>query len=286
MNKASLLFVLLVLVKCIFTQAQPSSIPYHPFAEDGKVWETQVGEINENCYCNRIDGDTVINGENWKKVYNYIAFPLEYRYYAAIREVGQKVYAIAKGSSKPRLLYDFGLKKGDLVRCGIEGNVFGCLLDNDEQPDTLLGFPFVSYLGVERIDTIEAHGQLYRRFVFTLLDSYQYYYHPNDERISGNVIWVEGIGSGAGPFCPWVPLPQYDLVYQYCYIGKTCLFGFPDFYEADVVDAVEQVYSSESYDSSSFDLSGRRLSVSSASSVSYMLPRGVYIRDGKKVLVK
>ena len=37
---------------------------------------------------------------------------------------------------------------------------------------------------------------------------------------------------------------------------------------------------------SSFDLSGRRISVSSASSVPSVLPKGVYIRDGKKVAVK
>ena len=38
-----------------------------------------------------------------------------------------------------------------------------------------------------------------------------------------------------------------------------------------------------------FDLSGRRVSVSSASSassVSSVLPKGVYIKDGRKVLVK
>lgn len=35
-----------------------------------------------------------------------------------------------------------------------------------------------------------------------------------------------------------------------------------------------------------YDLSGRRVSVSSASSVSSVLPKGVYIKDGKKVVVR
>ena len=35
-----------------------------------------------------------------------------------------------------------------------------------------------------------------------------------------------------------------------------------------------------------YDLSGRRISVPSTSSVSSVLPKGVYIRDGKKVVVK
>ena len=281
MKDVRLLFAFIMHFFCMSAQAQSSQLEYHPFAEDGKTWETQVGEIMENLYCNRIDGDTVINGENWKKVYNYIAFPNDYTYsyYAAIREVGKKVYAIAKGSTRPRLLYDFGLKKGDLVRCGVEGNVFGCLLDNGEQPDSLLGFPFVSYLGVERIDTIEAQGMRHRRFTLTLLDAYQRYYHPNGERITGNIIWVEGIGSGAGPFSPWKPLPQFDLIYQFCYIGKTCLFGYPDFYEADIADSVGSTLYEESEDHNSYDLSGRRLNAQPSRG-------GVYIKDGKKVVVK
>ena len=286
MKDVRLLFAFIMHVFCMSAQAQSSQLEYHSFAEDGKEWQTQVGGILENLYCNRIDGDTVINGESWKKVYNYVAFPFNYTYYAAIRDEGKKVYAIAKGSTRPRLLYDFGLKKGDLVRCGVEGNVFGCLLDNGEQPDSLLGFPFVSYLGVERIDTIEAQGMRHRRFTLTLLDAYQRYYQPNGERISGNIIWVEGIGSGAGPFSPWKPLPQFDLIYQFCYIGKTCLFGYPDFYDADISDSVGSTHYEESEDHNSYDLSGRRVSVSSASSVSSVLPRGVYIKDGKKVVVR
>ena len=35
-----------------------------------------------------------------------------------------------------------------------------------------------------------------------------------------------------------------------------------------------------------YDLSGRRLSVSPASSVRSVLPKGVYIKDGRKVMVK
>ena len=66
-----------------------------------------------------------INGEKWKKVYNYRFWPVEGKrfdtYYSSIREVGKKVYAIAKGSNRQRLLYDFDLKEGNIVRCGIEG---------------------------------------------------------------------------------------------------------------------------------------------------------------------
>ena len=85
--------------------AQTSQLEYRAFAIEGKVWETQVGGILENVYGNRIEGDTLIDGKKWKKVYNYHGFPdLNYTYYASIRDEGKRVYTIAKGSSRPRLL--------------------------------------------------------------------------------------------------------------------------------------------------------------------------------------
>ena len=266
---------------------QTSQLEYRPFAIDGKIWGTQVGLIMENVYYNEIDGDTVIDGENWKKVYNYV-FPKTryYSYYAAIRDVGKRVYAIAKGNNRPRLLYDFGLKVGDIVKCGVEGNTFACLLDQNEEPDTLLGFPFVSYLKVERIDTVKARGLEHRRFTLTLLDAFRENYMKGEEAVIDNVVWIEGIGSGAGPFSPWIPLPPYNTFLQGCELDGTCLFGYPDFYDADISDSVGSTHNKGSYDNSSYDLSGRRLSVSPASSVPSVLPKGVYIKDGKKMMVK
>ena len=213
-------------------QAQDSQLEYRLFAQDGKEWSAQIGGIKENVYNSFIDGDTVISGETWKKVYNYIFMPIfGTSYYCAIRDVDKKVYAITKGSNRPRQLYDFGLKVGDMVRCGIEGNSFGCLLERNETPDTLLGFPFIAYLKVERIDTITARGLQHRRFTLTLLDSFRQHFLSGEEgRVIENVVWVEGVGSGAGPFSPWLPLPPKYSFLQACDINRTCIFGFPDFY--------------------------------------------------------
>ena len=270
-----LLLSLLLFAAGMTFKAQDFQLSYHPFSEEGKTCERQVGGIKENLYCNRIDGDTLIYGESWKKVYNYIAFPeFNYRYYASIRDVGKKVYAIAKGDSRPRLLYDFGLKTGDVVSCGIEGNAFGCLLDKDEQPDSLLGFPFVSYLKVERIDTIKACGMERRRFTFTLLNAY---YEPMET--SGEIIWVEGIGSGGGPFSPWMPLPPRRTVYQSYMLNGTYIFSDTDFYDPEVLVQVGSISSSEIEENNSFSLSGHRLTTPPTQ-------KGIYIRDGKKVLIK
>ena len=207
--KKYLLLLLMSLPFASFAQAQQDN--YRPFAQEGKTWETREGMIMENIYGNCIDSDTLIDGENWKKVYNYHGFPeFNYSYYAAIRDVGTKVYAIAKGSSRPRLLYDFGLKEGQTVRCGVEGNAFGCLLDADEKPDTLLGFEFA--------------------FVTS------------------------------------------------CYMDKTLIFGFSDFYMSSMQEnsAIQGIRTSipAPDGGAAYDLLGRRLS---------SIPtKGIYIQNGKK----
>ena len=216
------------------SQTGTTQIEYRPFAQDGKTWYCQVGGIKENYYDNHISGDTLIGGEYWKKVYNIPG--LRRFYYAAVCDVDKKVYAIAKGSNKPRLLYDFSLEKGDIVRCGIEGNMFGCLLEKGEQPDTLLGFEFRAYLKVERIDTITECNQKHRVFVLTLLDAYKYPLCDINGFIRNNVIWVEGVGSYSGPFLPWTPLPSYHYTSRSCSVNKTYIFGYKMDYEPNYVE--------------------------------------------------
>lgn len=263
---------------CFYSQAQTSALDYHPFAPEGKKWETQVGLIMENVYGNLIDGDTLINAEKWKKVYNYWWSEENSWYYAAIRDVCKKVYGIAKGSNRQRLLYDFDLKEGNIVRCGIEGNAFGCLLDRDEKFDTLQGFPFESYLKVERIDTIVVRNSVLRRFTLSLLDAFKYYYRVGFDAEIGNIVWVEGVGSGAGPFSPWMPLPPEGRIYSSCNVNKNCIFTCSDFYSTDNTQAITPTESVEVNPSNehSFDLSGRRVKNGSG------LPKGIYIENGRK----
>lgn len=289
MRLKSILATLLLLVAGLQTaQAQTSEIEYHPFAENGKSWETQVGGILENLYQSDIIGDTIIGNVVWKKVYNekliyniinnkYVHY---YTYYAAVRDEGKKVYAMAKGSTRPRLLYDFSLKEGDFVKCGVEGNAFGCLLDKDEPTDTLLGFPFDSFLKVDRIDTVKLFdGQDYRRFTLTMWDAYK------DLPIAGPIVWIEGLGSGAGPFSPWMlqspvqPGKIYPVYYTYYYLNRTCITRSDLFYESDS-DTPNAVNISQptKEESTLYDLQGRQIPSKPS--------RGIYIEDGKKVLLK
>ena len=291
--KRNLLFVSLLFVACMSAQAQTSEIEYHPFAEEGKNWRTQVGGILENLYRSDIIGDTIIGNVVWKKVYNekliynivnnqYVHY---YTYYAAVRDEGKKVYAMAKGSTRPRLLYDFSPKEGDFIKCGVEGNDFGCLLDKDEPTDTLLGFPFDSFLKVDRIDTVKLYdGQDYRRFTLTMWDAYK------DLPIATPIVWIEGLGSGAGPFSPWMsqspilPGRTYPVYYTYYYMDNSCITRSDLFYElnSDTPNAVNFSQPTKE-ESTLYDLLGRKLN---------SLPlkgaggSAIYIEDGQKKVMK
>lgn len=272
--KVKKLFEMLSCVVCMQAGAQTSVQDYQPFAEEYKTWETQVGGIMENVYVNRILGDTIIRGETWKKVYNYVFPGSNLSYYAAVRDVGRKVYAIAKGSERPRLLYDFDLKKGSIIRCGMEGKAFGCLLDAGEDPDTLLGFPFVTYLKVERIETVIVCGVMRRRLTFTLLDAFK-----ERMRMVESVCWIEGIGSGAGPFSPWMPLPRYDepfsTYYVMCSIDKDFIGSSTDFRELETSSAAVIPKTTKRKDAT-YDLQGRQLLREPE--------HGICIKDGRKVI--
>lgn len=274
--KTKLQFASVLFAICTLAQAQTSQLEYRPFAVGEKVWDTQIGGIKENLYCYQIDGDTILNGETWQKVYSYIAWPqFNYNYFAAVRDVGNKVYAIAKGSNKPRLLYNFDLKVGNTVKCGVEGANFGCLLDAGEKPDTLLGFPLKYSLRVEKIDTIRSTytGMEYRRFTLKLNDAYNYPIWGIDE-----IVWIEGIGSGAGPFSPWQPLPQKGSFRQSCYVGDSYIFGQDLYYEEEYPSVVGSLKPTLKKNSAIYDLDGRQQPKAPQ--------KGVYIVNGKKVAVK
>ena len=287
-----LLFAGLLCAVGLFASAQTTESDYRPFAEEGKKWETQVGLIMENLYSYFISGDTVINGENWKKVYNRRYMNGTPHYYSAVRDVDKKVYCIAKGSNRPRLLYDFGLKVAEprsmprgksVVRCGIEGNGFVCLLEEDEKADSLLGFDFYAYLWLIKVDTVQSHGQEYRRYLLTFLDSDREPLRYGDGTGAEwcNVTWIEGVGSGAGPFLPWVPFPPYGRIYLDCTVKGGDSFSFYDVYKAEDTTEVPALDSSgipRERDDSFYDLQGRRLTGEPG--------KGLYIQNGRKIIAK
>jgi hypothetical protein len=71
------------------------------------------------------------------------------------------------------------------------------------------------------------------------------------------------------------------------YISNRLAAGGSDFVNApDITNSINHVSAQPVANTAIYDLSGHRVSVSSASSVSSVLPKGVYIQNGKKVVVK
>ena len=284
--KAKLLFAGLLSATCMSLQAQIEELEYHPFVEEGKVFKTQ-GYIKEDFTYTEIEGDTLINGETWKKVYNSMPWAgrLKHSYFAAVREEGKKVYAIAKGSDRPRLLYDFnmGFDEGslDFVTCGIEGTDFGCLIDywSGEKCDKLLGFNFLSKLLLEDIDTVRLDdGSVRRRFTFCLTDR-----NFATIMIADSIMWIEGLGSCSGPFSPWMPRikmvefddePLYNISY---YLNGKLITDSSGFYDKDneIPSAASRPKPAREQNGI-YDLQGRSLPDKTE--------RGIYIKDGRKVI--
>ena len=274
------LFAGLLCATCLSALAQTEELEYHPFAEEGKNWMTKVGVEYYNQFYGYFIGDTIIEGKVWQKVYTE---KYEGRnksaYYAAVRDEGKKVYAIAKGSSRPRLLYDFSLKEWDIVRCGVEGSAFGCLREKDEPKDSLLGFPFVAVLEVNRIDTVRLRdGSERRRFTLTLWSS-----PGKDIPLAPPIVWIEGLGSGAGPFSPWMPQPplipkpnaEFRVYYTYWYNDNSSpsIANYDDFYDLESSTAVTSPQQS-SWNDTLYDIEGRSLPKKPT--------QGIYIEGGKK----
>ena len=140
---------------------------YRPFVEEGKVWtyhyhgyngrEFNVGRV--------MDGDTIISGQKYKKIYDKIGGQYQY----ALREEGKKVYMVDDHYETESLLYDFSKKAGDVI-------------DELEHP-----------LIVASVDTIDIDGVKFRRM--RVQDANQPIEEWDDEMINMYNFWIEGVGS-------------------------------------------------------------------------------------------
>lgn len=253
---------------CLSVQAQMQQDAFHPLVKEGKFWKTEMVEdwarVKE--YTHYIEGDTLIGGVQWKKVYSNISGDA-YSYYAAVREEGQKVYAIADGKECSRLLYNFDLKVGDKVTCISEGTALGFyyILDPDEEYHG-----WATCMELKNIDIINVGGQELRRFIFksNYMDKSMDFSYPT-------LVWVEGVGSEGGLFQSW---NKPTLVAKVsCYVKDELIFDADDFHVSDETVDIHDCYTEiKIHDNVFYDLTGRPVSTPT---------KGVYIRNGKKVLV-
>lgn len=177
---------------------------YRPFLKEGKVWNCQITErtterigeatasyLQTTVFGLRIDGDIVFDGKTYKRFYRDTisverklidadpesaaeSLPqYEYREGGGtalneefLREEGRKIFIYWPPRGTELLLYDFSLAEGEST----SGNYVGG-----------------SDLSVDKIETIVAQGQEFRRFVLSSPDR-------------KNLFWIEGVGHPCGPF--------------------------------------------------------------------------------------
>ncbi|MBP1540498.1 MAG: hypothetical protein ILA29_09125 [Prevotella sp.] len=270
MKRLYLLFIFIT--SCFQLSAQED---YRPFVEEGKTWnyiiytnhyeyDEETGKEIQVGFPARlvIEGDTTIEDVEYKKIMHYSDVlwtdenPSKDFLYAVIREMDKKVYfrhlyyANFDHSLEPgneALIYDFGLKIGDIFVEDFFGNPFY----------------WATKLKLESIE--EKDGK--RLFFFSI--------NNNSTRQ-----WVEGVGGCKGlgleerfdnPTCNDCTLYFPTLVS--CTLGDEVLCRFDE--DGNVVLGVDEIKTIDGKDGAIYDLQGRRLNAEPE--------RGLYIKDGKKI---
>lgn len=254
--------------RCIFTGKNFEGMPeaavdvdeHRPLLDEGKEWWYK--DSWALLYDRREDfrmfvkGDTIIGGKTWKKIYNDNTIGSLPVYEKAMREEDGKIYELRQGEEES-LLFDFSLNISDrYIPRGSDGR----------------------YMEVIAIDTVMSADIAHRRLILM-----QHLYGVDTDL----TCWVEGIGGDCGIDIPafWSDMDPKVInarggtdYYQYLFTGclkqdGTCLYGeIPSVRTA--VTPIRKPTTISPY----YDLQGRQLT---------QQPRkGVYIRDGRKVVVK
>ena len=232
-------------------------ISHYSFTVDEKVWiYTMDYDMDQEVYRYFIDGDTIISDQQSKKLFSLGYWSADTATYeGSLYDVDRKTYVFRPGSADAELLYDFGLQIGDS---------FGT-------DDVVL----------VRDSLVSQSGRTYRNMYFSY----------NDVDMSGDAmpstgVWVESVGC-SGMFLTrstywssWV-----RVVLSACYEHDVLIWE----HSGDRENAGNSPgFQSSSQESSVYDLQGRQVG-QSTKVTKYQgnsLPKGVYIQNGKKFVIK
>lgn len=214
MKKTLALIVMqFALIISLSLKAQTQSYEYIPIVKEGlQIWTTdqKYGQYNEQYRYERLaltEEDTIINGENYKKIYSFTEreFDIETAtFVCGIRENENKqVFVASYHNQQEFLLYDFSLTEGDSI-----------LADGE----------YELYFNVTNVDTLVFNGVERREIT---LQFYNYAW----------VTWIEGIGNIEGLLMDWRsytmamdPMPNVRLrCYEY---NEECLYSDFSFNES------------------------------------------------------
>ena len=224
-----------------------------PLLKDGRVWKYAAGNPFRHYYFKQyVHGDTLIEGNVWKKVYN--GAYLQGTYEKAMREEGGKVYVHDERGTSLFLDYDAAI--------GAQ------LCQQFNRNDGSL----YAYAEVAGQDTLHNNGYVYDTVELT--DYYNIYIDGDTQQWEevGSSRWIVGIGGEVGIYEPvwWENVPGITVCLISVRDGDTRIYSAPE----PLWDLGVTPIRSDPSSGPCFDLQGRRLSAAPS--------RGIYIQDGKK----
>ena len=260
---------------------QAQEVETRPISEDNKVWKHLFLNYTREYLT---DGDTLIAENQCYRVYLKILENdsiTSYSYYGAIFDEGEKTYFIYPNTTEPQLILDFGVSEGDdLTMC------FKITMKDYE-------------LWVEQDTIIQSCNRYYRRLLMHNITNEQNDPDGGDYYAPG--YWIKGIGSTASPYFAdtyfWYNALWFRLAE--CSVNGEAIYRHP-YYNPETNAIEPERVTSRECDNSLYDLSGHRVADGSEfflrhdsesgraerQGSCFKLPKGVYIQNGKKFVVK
>ena len=223
---------------------------YEPFIVEGKVWYYEhIDTRNTYVYKVYFEGDTVIDGHLCKKLVEERPGFDNYSPCAILEDKGKVWVYYSQYSNQPWkewLLFDFTCQAGDTVT--------NLLLYGAEK------------FRVEEVSYVSSFGHDRRRVAINRGDGHLGY-------------WLDGVGNRFNIFTIWGGHAGASERFLYCELNGERIADQSSFGDAalETLDICETI-STNKDDDSVYDLAGHRLSG--------IPDHGVYIRNGKKLVVK
>jgi len=225
-------------------------------------------------------GDTVRGKDTYKKLY-YTDSYRDTTYLIATIGERRGLYYIYNEGGGSHVSYNFDLEVGD---------------KNTPYSNQFSGNPDNPLLYVKSKDTIQVGDRYFERLSFSYKDNGSQFYPADPDYIMD--VWIRGIGNrNEGVYGPFYNATGTGYRYSNghwlierrqflaCYEDGECIFRNTDF-NANPVTGIVSQKRYRSSETATYDLSGRRVANSSEFQGSNKLPKGVYIQNGKKVVVK
>ena len=281
----------ITLLLCVFSLQAQESDDYRPFIEDGKVWVSHQN-IPLNPYrgasirYDYFDGDTLVCEKNCKRwIQEYRAADgqtILYQFVISAYEENRRVYFFFSGDNEAHLLFDYGAISGDTLTVSVPYTPLWEIRDQIKDSEVMYKGLFQDTLTIlsrgmktvggreQRVINYKSTSPI-RKLSKYLMEGVGSIYTPD---------WV--MSYPEGPNASRFPSAQLAC----CYVGDEILYydqEIVDSYRISLPTSIRTIKKENpSKPVNCYDLTGRRLSVPSPSSVRSVLPKGVYIEDGKK----